>query len=102
MTAALEVQQLPRRVALAVHALMEVRNDPNLGPYGPFKASEIVLYDGEALNARSTAAALREATKYGLVVYIGHGLWTATHFALNHCSDFETRYLADTAQDGDA
>jgi hypothetical protein len=72
---------------------MEVRNDPNVGPYGPFKASEIVLYDSEALNARSTAAALREAQKHQLAAYVGHGLWAATHFALNHVSDFEERYM---------
>lgn len=93
------VDTYPRRVAHAVHALMEVRNDVNIGPYGPFKASEIVLYDAEALSARSTAAALREAQKFGLAFYVGHGLWTASHFALDRCRDFEERYLRDTADE---
>lgn len=92
---------LPRRVAHAVHALMEVRNDVTVGPYGPFKASEIVLYDGEALTARHTARALREAQRHGLAFYVGHGLWTATHLALDNCRAFEERYLADT-EDEDA
>lgn len=92
------VEQLPRRVAHAVHALMAVRDDANIGPYGPFLASEVVLYDGEAVSARATAAALREAKKFGLAVYIGHGLWTATHLALDHASQFEDRYLRDTEE----
>jgi hypothetical protein len=81
-----------RRVAHAVHALMEVRNDPSVGPYGPFKAAEIVLYDAEATTARDTASALREAQKHGLAVYVGRGLWTATNLALDHVYDFERRY----------
>lgn len=86
----------PRRVAHAVHALMEVTNDPSLGPYGPFKASEVVLYDSEALTARHTARALREAQRYGLAMYLGRGLWTAGNSALDHRRDFERRYMRDT------
>lgn len=89
-----------RRVAHAVHALMEVRNDLSVGPYGPFKAAEIVLYDGEALTARHTAAALRQAERLGLAVNIS-GYWTATNLALDHCRDFEDRYMRDTADPAD-
>lgn len=95
--ASLRVEDFPRRVAHAVHALMEVRNDVTFGPYGPYKASEVVLYDGEALSARSTAAALREAQKLGLAMYLGRGLWTASNLALDHRRDFEERYVKDTS-----
>lgn len=89
--------QFSRRVAHAVHALMEVRNDPGIGPYGPFKASEVVLYDGEALDARATGAALREAEKVGLAINI-RGHWTATNLALDHCHEFEGRYIRETSE----
>lgn len=92
---AFDVEALPRRVAHAVHALLAVRNDVNIGPYGPFKASEIVLYDGEALSARSTAAALREAQKLGLAVNI-RGFWTAGRDALDNARALEERYLRET------
>lgn len=93
--------RLPRRTAHAVHALMEVRNDPSIGPYGPFKASEVVLYDSEAMSARATAAALRHAQRFGLALYVGRGLWTATNAALNLGREFEDRYCRDTAGERD-
>lgn len=96
VTERIDVDALPRRAAHAVHALMEVRNDLTFGPYGPYKAAEIVLYDAEAMSARGTAAALREAKKFGLAHYVGSGLWTASFLALEHRDDFETRYLRDT------
>jgi hypothetical protein len=91
-----DVYALPRRTAHAVHALMEVRNDRAIGPYGPFKAREVMLYDEEALSPASTGAALREARKRALVFYVGHGLWSATNLALDNRAKFEARYLADT------
>lgn len=95
MSDSLDVDGLPRRVAHAVHALMEVRNDVSVGPYGPFKASEVVLYDDEALSARSTAAALSHAERLGLAINI-RGYWTATVLALDHCRAFEERYMRET------
>lgn len=96
MSGRLDVEALPRRVAHAVHALMEIRNDVTVGPYGPYRASEIVLYDGEAMSVRATAAALREAQKRGLAVYVGRGLWTAAGIALDHRRAFEDRYIRET------
>lgn len=101
MTAALDVSALPRRTAHAVHALLAIRNDPSLGPYGPFKASEVVLYDSEALSARSTGRALAHALRLGLADRWGPGLWVATNFALDHRSALEERYLADTERGDD-
>lgn len=95
-----DVNALPRRVAHAVHALMEVRNDVTVGPYGHFKASEVVLYDSEALTARHTGTALREAQKLGLAAYIGRGLWTATNLALENRAAFEERYIRETDEAG--
>ena len=92
----LDVEALPRRVAHVVHAVMEIRNDPHFGPYGPFKPSEIVFYDGEALNASSMSHALVRALELGLVDRWGHGLWSATRLALDHRAAFEDRYLRET------
>ena len=70
------VAALPRRTAHALHALLEVEHDPSLEG-GPFLASEVVVYDEEALTARSTAAALRAAQRLGLAVCAG-GYWAPT------------------------
>lgn len=90
------VETLPRRVAHAAHALLAVRDDVNIGPYGPFKASEVVLYDSEALTAGATYQALRRGMKYGLTLWVGRGLWTATNLALDNARALEDRYLRDT------
>jgi hypothetical protein len=89
------VGNLPRRTAHAVHALLE-----GSGPYahgmGVLTAAEIMLYDAEATSPRSTAAALREAMKHGLVGYVGKGLWVPTNRAYNLRQALESRYLKET------
>ena len=94
----IDVEALPRRVAHVVHALMEVRNDVTIGPYGPYKASEIILYDGESLSTQQTGAALREARQMGLAESWGRGLWSASVQALANRQAFETRYMRDTEE----
>jgi hypothetical protein len=86
------VGRLPRRVAHAVHALLEA------GGSMPLKASEIVTYDAEALSEKSTAAALREARRHGLVDGV-HGLWVPLESAYELRDQLERRFLADTADD---
>lgn len=98
--APLDVEALPRRVAHATHAVMAVCNDQDLGPYGPFRASEVVLYDGESLSARETGRALADASRLGLVMNWGRRggrcFWSASAHALDHRRAFEDRYLRDT------
>jgi hypothetical protein len=77
-----------------------VRNDSSVGPYGPYKAAEIMLYDVEAMSPAGTGAALREARKRGLAACWGRGLWSSSLLALEHRSAFEERYLRDTEQEG--
>lgn len=96
MSTELDVEALPRRVAHVVHAIMEAS-----GPYahgsGILTAREIMLYDAEALSPKATAAGLREAQRrYGLVSYIGKGLWLPTNLALDHKRAFEDRYIRET------
>lgn len=55
------VAKLPRRTAHAVHALLEASRELNM----PVTSREIVIYDEEARDARSTGAALREANQIG-------------------------------------
>jgi hypothetical protein len=90
------VGNLPRRVAHAVHALLEAS-----GPYahgmGILTAAEVMLYDAEAMSPRSTAAALREGQKRGLVGYAGKGLWVPTNRAHNLRRALEDRYHKDTS-----
>jgi hypothetical protein len=96
----LDVDKLPRRVAHAVHALLEAS-----GPYafnmGVLKPSEVMLYDAEAMSVSSTGNALRRAMRYGLVDRAGYGLYFPTLLALEHRRAFEDRYHRDTARDGD-
>ena len=94
------VAALPRRTAHALHALLEVEHDPSLEG-GPFLASEVVVYDEEALTARSTAAALRAAQRLGLAVCAG-GYWTPTFRAYDLRGALEERYLEETSRSGDA
>lgn len=88
--AALDVTKLSRRVAHAVYALLFC-DEPT---YGPYTASEIVLYDPEAMSVQSTAAALREAAKLGLCMNV-RGLWTPSFVAMEKKSEFEDRFLRD-------
>jgi hypothetical protein len=97
MTLHFDVDALPRRTAHATHALMAAGSIAYGNGSGPFTAAEVCIYDGEALTVRSTAAALREAAKWGLVIGLA-GLWTPGWLALEHRREFEERYLRDTEQ----
>jgi hypothetical protein len=87
-----EVAALPRRVAHATHALLAAAGQM------PLKASEILLYDVEALSAASTGAALREAARKGLVANAG-GLWFPRERAHRLQAQLEDRFLAETGDE---
>lgn len=93
----LDADALPRRVAHATFAL--VFRPLMAHDYGPFTAAEVCEFDGpEAYTPQHTGAALREAAKLGLAMYIpsGGGLWTATNYALDNKQALEDRFLRDT------
>lgn len=90
--AAEQVAALPRRTAHAAYALHAWIRDYT----GPARASEVVLYDKEALDVRSTARALGAAKKLGLVDYWGAGLWTMTPHGGDLAGALEDRFLAET------
>lgn len=90
------VQALPRRVAHAVYALVALGRDE---PYGPFTASEVVLYDEEARDARATGRALQSAAKLGWVLCIERRYWTPTCRALDRRKALEERFLLDVGAD---
>lgn len=94
----LDVEALPRRVAHATYALLHLPEIEREYPYGPYKASEVLLCDGESYSAQMTGAALREAQKKGLCMYVpgGEGYWTPTNLAREHKRAFEDRYLRET------
>ena len=94
------VAGLPRRTATRRYVLLEVEHDPSLEG-GPFLASQVVVYDEEALTARSTAAALRAAQRLGLAVCAG-GYWTPTFRGYDLRGALEERYLEETNRPGDA
>lgn len=90
--AAEQVAALPRRTAHVAHALLTtIREDG-----GPVKASEVVVYDAEALSVNSTASALQSARRHGLAEYWGEGIWTASLHASDLRDALEDRFLADT------
>lgn len=93
----IDVDKLPPRVAHAVHALMYASLPGGGGGFGPFTAAEVCVYDAnwEAFSPSHTGAALREAQKRGLVIFVPGGYWTPTNLALDHRRAFERRFLAD-------
>lgn len=90
------VADLPRRVAHATHALVEMSRERGM----PVTAGEAVLYDEEALDARATGRALQRARDRGLAVNAGR-YWVPTNLALELRTDLEDRYLTDTQRPGD-
>lgn len=86
------VAALPRRTAHALHALL-VSNDEQRAPS---TAAEVCVYDGEALGARATAAALREGWRRGYCVCAPGGYWAALAPAQQLRGALEARYLEDT------
>jgi len=96
------VDELPARVAHAVHALMYASLPSGGGETGPFTAAEVCVYDAhwEAITPRHTAAALREAQKLGLCVYVPPGYWTPTNRALEQRRRFDDRFARDQEAEG--
>lgn len=90
-----QVAALPRRTAHAVFALLETQRQEG---YGPFKASEIVVYDSEAISAVSTGRALFHALSLGLADRWGVGLWTPTNHATLLREALEQRFLRETEE----
>jgi hypothetical protein len=87
---------LPRRTAHAAHALLCATRELSM----PATAAEVVLYDEEALSARCTGAALREAARRGLAVRAGR-YWVPTFAAMEMRGILEERFLRDTEREGD-
>lgn len=94
--AAEQVARLSRRTAHAAFALLEASRELNM----PVKASEVIIYDVEALSTQSTGRALSAARRSRLADNWG-GVWTPTLHAHDLRGALEDRFLADTAQDGD-
>lgn len=91
----LDVEALPRRVAHAVHALLQTANIMESNGSGPFTAAEVCVYDSyEAYSPRHTAAALREAQKLGLAQNWG-GYWSSTYLSTEYKAAFEERFLRE-------
>lgn len=93
--AAEQVAAFPRRTAHAVFALLEAQRQDG---YGPFKASEIVTYDSEAISAVATGRALFHGLKLGLTDRWGVGLWSPTIHATLLREALEERFLEDTTE----
>lgn len=86
-------EQLPRRTAHAVYALMTASKTLNM----PVTTVEVLLYDEESLSVGSTGQALSHARRKHLAAYTGK-YWVPTFFALDHRKEFEDRYLRDTGE----
>lgn len=92
-----QVSALPRRVAHATHALLEASREHNM----PVKAGEVVIYDIEALDARTTGRALSRAQRLGFAA-CARPYWIPTRAAYDAREDLEQRFLADTETDDDS
>jgi hypothetical protein len=91
------VKRLPRRSAHALSALMTATRELRMPP----TAAEICVYDPEAISVRSTAAALREASRKGLCACAPGGYWVAATAAMEMERELEDRLLADTDESED-
>lgn len=87
------VDELPRRTAHAVHALLVASRE-----HGMPTAAEVMVYDEEARTVHATAKGLIHARRLRLASYTGK-YWIPTPTADNLRSRFEDRYLDDT-EDG--
>lgn len=87
-----EAYEFSRRAAHATHALLVAGDEQG----APAAAAEVAVYDSEALNTRSAAAALREASRVGLCMRVPPRYWTPTQRARGLRRELEDRYLADT------
>ncbi len=95
--AAEQVAALPRRTAHAAYALIACCADDK----GPVRASDVVLYDREAVSAVSTGCALASALRHGLADRWAPGIWVPSLHAMDLRNDLEDRFLAETAREDD-
>ncbi len=87
------VNDLPPRVAHAVHALLATGREEG---YGPFTAAEVCVYDAsEAFSPKHTGVALSHARRLGLALFIPPRFWTPSDLALDNRDAFEDRFLRD-------
>ena len=82
---------LPRRVAHALHALLEAGAAAGVALVA---SSAVCAYDAEAKNVRATAAALTQAKRLGLASFSGR-YWFARPPARELRTALEERYLAE-------
>lgn len=92
-----QVAALPRRTAHATYALLATCEDQ----HGPAIASEVVIFDSEALSAFSTGRALAAARRRGLAQHWGGGVWAPSNLAYDLRGALEDRFLADTDRGGE-
>lgn len=92
------VEDLPRRVAHATHALLVASREFGQTSGMP-TALEVLVYDGESLSVRSTSAALRAAAARGLVMHVPPRYWVARGSAHVLEGELEERYLRETADE---
>lgn len=88
----MNVAELPRRTAHALHALIVTTRELGMPP----TAAEVLIYDEESFSARQTARALREAGRLRLAVYVPPRYWAATNVTMEHATELEDRYLRET------
>jgi acetylornithine deacetylase/succinyl-diaminopimelate desuccinylase-like protein len=84
---------MPRRMAHALHALLEAEREHKM----PVTAREVCVYDEEASGPLGTGAALREARKRGHATFTGR-YWVASFPTYELRYDLERRYLRETEQ----
>lgn len=89
------VEDMPRRTAHALHALLEASTAEGMPP----TASEAMLYDEEALSPRATAAALTSAARSGYCFRAPDGCWWPQTKLYDLRRALEDRYLAETERD---
>jgi hypothetical protein len=86
------VQAFPRRVAHATYALLVASREHN----APVTASEIAVYDTEALDARATGRTLQRAARYQLAGCVGR-YWIPSNSAREFERALEARFLNEVA-----
>jgi hypothetical protein len=88
----LRPDDLPIRVAAAVHALMEASAEG-----GPVTTAEVCELDADALRPEDTSAALSAARNRGLAVG-AHGYWSATRAAWKMRRELEDLVTGDKSR----
>jgi hypothetical protein len=91
------VDDLPRRTAHALYALLCASTEQNAPP----TAAEACIYDEEAPNAQGTGQALRNGHRLGLC-FNTRGFWWPQPALYDLRTELEARFLRDTAREEDA